>query len=276
MSKKRQNKSFNFSKKKIDNSIDFSIIHFGGNHWDDIFYFPKNYQIGLIKEGKGVFTVGQQQFEVEKGDTFFIKPQLLHKGKPHAETGWEVAQLNFNSSLIDNLIEEGAVFSIFNQLKPAISVTEKVDKLLSHFEKDMTLDEAVHLVYDFLLDCSDTPTVSPKTEGQHLAVARARIFIDNNYKNKFSLDDLAHEAFLSKFHLLRLFKQEVGLAPYTYQLQLKLNEARKLIFQKKSLTEVAYELGFNDQAHFIHTYKKYTELTPGDFLRTAIFYNSKD
>ncbi len=276
MSKNLKNKSFHFSQQNVDNSTDFSIVHFGGNHWDDIFYFPKNYQIGWIKSGKGVFTVGQAQFEVEKGDTYFIKPNLVHKGKPDATVGWQVSALHFKPQLMEDLMEAGAQFSIFNQLKATVPLSPKVEQLLSHFETEIDLDEAVHWVYDFLLDCSDVTTVSPKTPTQHEAVARARIFIENNYKNKFSLDDLAQEAYLSKFHLLRLFKQSIGLAPYTYQLQLKLNEARKLIFQKKSLTEVAYELGFNDQAHFIHLYKQFSELTPGEFLKTAIFYNSKD
>lgn len=151
-----------------------------------------------------------------------------------------------------------------------------MEKLLSHFETAITNEETANLVFDFLVDASDKATVVLKSKEQHQAIIKARLFIEANYTSRFNLEDLAKEGYLSKFHLLRLFKQEIGLVPFTYQLQLKLNEARKLIFKKKSLTEVAYELCFTDQSHFINTYKKYTELTPGDFLKTAIFYNSEN
>jgi AraC-like DNA-binding protein/mannose-6-phosphate isomerase-like protein (cupin superfamily) len=273
--KKQNNIALNFTKKTTTDSSDFSIMTFSGNHWDDIFYFPKNYEIGLIQEGKGVFTVGQTDYVVQKGDTFFIRPNLVHKGKPNPETGWTITCVRFKPEVMDDLMQDGAKFSIFNQLIPQNSMTETLTKLLSHFESEVNLNEAVNLVYAFLLDCSDDIPNHETVPKHHEAILNARLYIDQNFKNKFSLDDLAKEVFMSKFHLLRLFKQEIGLAPYTYQLQLKLNEARKLIFLKKSLTEVAYELGFNDQAHFINTYKKYTEITPSDFLKTAVFHSSK-
>jgi AraC-like DNA-binding protein len=58
---------------------------------------------------------------------------------------------------------------------------------------------------------------------------------------------------------------------------LRLNEARRLIFQDKSLTEIAYELGFADQAHFTNTFKKYANgANPRDVLKTAISFNFEE
>jgi AraC-like DNA-binding protein len=276
MNKRLQNISISFSGQSSSHTDDFSIYHFSGNHWDDIFYFPKNYQIGLIHEGKGTFTIGQKEYPLQQNDTYFIRPELVHKGKPDSQIGWAVSVLNFKAQLIEELEEQGAQLSIFKHFQAAKPLGEAVRKLLSYFDDAVTQEEAKNLVYNFLVEHSDNDTPIHNSAKNQDAIQRARRYIDANYKSKFSLDDLANEAFLSKFHLLRLFKQEVGIAPYAYQLQLKLNEARKLIFQKKSLTEVAYELGFNDQAHFIHTYKKYAELTPGEFLKTAIFYNSEE
>jgi AraC-like DNA-binding protein len=269
MTKSKKKLDLNYSENKI--SDDFSIIRYSGNHWDDIFYFPKHYQIGIVQKGEGVFSTGQTDFTLREGDTYFIKPSLVHKGKPDPQIGWTITELNFSPTLIDNLQNEGATFSIFNTLKPIEPITESVSELIAHFDNEIDLEEATNILIDFLVDFSDK---LPSVSNYHEAIIRARKFIEANYKSKYSLDELAKQAYLSKFHLVRLFKQEVGLSPHTYQLQLKLNEARKLIFQKKTLTEVAYELGFNDQAHFINTYKKYTEITPSEFLKTAIFYNS--
>ncbi len=276
MTREKKNITISFDKTNPSHSDDFSIFNFSGNYWDDIFYLSKTYQIWLIRAGEGTFSLANQSFQLVKGDAFFIKPTLLHKGKPNPETGWAVTTLNFKPSLIEDLMSEGAIFSVFDETKPLSFLEEQLEKLLVHFEDEISMEDAKNLVYDFLIECSDQEPIYTKSKTQHISVKQARKYIETHFKAKFSLDELADEVCLSKFHLLRLFKQEVGLAPLTYQLQLKLNEARKLIFQKKSLTEVAYELGFNDQAHFINTYKKYTEITPGDFLKTAIFYNSEE
>ena len=106
------------------------------------------------------------------------------------------------------------------------------------------------------------------------AITRAQAFIEENFKTNFSLDELAKQVYLSKFHLLRVFKQHLGISPGMYQMQLRLNEARKLIFKDLSLTEVALELGFSDQAHFTNTFKRYSNgASPRDLRKTAIFYN---
>jgi AraC family transcriptional regulator, transcriptional activator of pobA len=61
------------------------------------------------------------------------------------------------------------------------------------------------------------------------------------------------------------------------KISVNLGEARRLIFQDKSLTEIAYELGFTDQAHFTNTFKKHANgANPSDLLKTAILYNFKE
>jgi len=91
MSNRLQNISIRFNEQSSSQTDDFSIYHFSGNHWDDIFYFPKNYQIGLIREGKGVFTIGQIEYPLQQNDTYFIRPGLVHKGKPDPKIGWDVS-----------------------------------------------------------------------------------------------------------------------------------------------------------------------------------------
>jgi AraC-like DNA-binding protein len=134
----------------------------------------------------------------------------------------------------------------------------------------------LQLVFAYLISTSDSANTNHPEEKEHLAVSKARRYIEAHFTQKISLDDIANEACLSKFHLLRVFKRETGLAPITYQLHLRLNAARNLMFLEKSLTEIAHTLGFNDQSHFIHTYKKYASITPKELQKTAIFYNFPD
>jgi AraC-like DNA-binding protein len=154
----------------------------------------------------------------------------------------------------------------------------KTYDLLDSFESNIENEEKLYLLISDLVKNNATIIQNDEIK-ENEAVERAILFISENYKTSFSLDELAEKSFLSKFHLIKVFKNKTSLTPSVYQtqLRLRLNEARRLIFQKKSLTEVAYELGFVDQAHFTNTFKKYANgSNPSDLLKTAISYNFQE
>jgi AraC-like DNA-binding protein len=93
-----------------------------------------------------------------------------------------------------------------------------------------------------------------------------REFIRENLHENIKLQELAEVASLSPFHLNRVFRAQVGLPPHEFQSQLRIEKAAKLIAQKKSFAEIAFETGFADQSHFNRFFKRYTGVTPKRFL----------
>ncbi len=84
-----------------------------------------------------------------------------------------------------------------------------------------------------------------------------------------SATDIANDTGLSRRHLSRKFQQYMGLSPKTYlgvcRFMRSLHSLKK--YPALSLTQVAYESGYYDQAHFNRDYKMYTGHTPGEVLR---------
>jgi AraC-like DNA-binding protein len=76
---------------------------------------------------------------------------------------------------------------------------------------------------------------------------------------------------MSPFHLVRVFRQIVGLPPHAYQTQLRLTHARTLLAQGHSVGYVAQETGFFDQSHFAQQFKRHYFVTPGSYCKTARF-----
>jgi AraC-like DNA-binding protein len=257
------------------------LVGWSGNHWDNISFFPKNYQIGFIKQGQGQFFVGNNILPITEGQFFLIHPEKVHSGKPDENIGWTVDTIAVKRKLVEELFNPN-----INITFPDFVVEDdnfktqflKTLDLLNNFESTLENEGKLYLLLtDFLKLKAIISQNDEAKDNQNEAVDRAINFITKNYKSSFSLDELAEQSFLSKFHLLRVFKNKTGLTPYTYQIQLRLNEARRLIFQDKSLTEVAYELGFADQSHFTNTFKKYANgANPSDLLKTAISYNFKE
>lgn len=92
------------------------------------------------------------------------------------------------------------------------------------------------------------------------------VFAHNSIQLDIGLVDLANLVHLSAYHFGRLFKQTIGLSPYQYLLQLRIEYAKKLILEKAGpLGEIAYQLNFSDQAHFSNAFRKATGLSPRQY-----------
>lgn len=94
-------------------------------------------------------------------------------------------------------------------------------------------------------------------------------YINNNINTAISIDDLAELLHCSKFYFLREFKKHLGITPYQYLLNLRLEKAKHLLSSPHAqIAHVALELGFNDQSHFTRAFKNHFDITPGQFQKT--------
>jgi len=98
-----------------------------------------------------------------------------------------------------------------------------------------------------------------------LRLSECRNYIFDNYTKPIQLDDLARVALLSKYHLLRTYKQVFNITPYQQVLQLRLEHAKKLVVKDYALEEIAFQLGFSDRRSFTKAFKKAFSISPTGF-----------
>lgn len=108
----------------------------------------------------------------------------------------------------------------------------------------------------------------PEDDVHNTPIEKAQIFIMNNFRDEISLDRLALEARLSKFHFARQFKAVTGFTCMQYLSMVRLSEATKLITSTRlRVSEVCYEVGFGDLTHFERRFKRDTGYTPSAFRK---------
>ena len=95
-----------------------------------------------------------------------------------------------------------------------------------------------------------------------LIVKRSLELINDCIDENISLDTLALNCNLSKYHFLRVFKKEIGLTPHSFIINERLNRANNLIKEGITISEASLLVGFNDQSHFTRNFKKYFGYTP--------------
>lgn len=108
---------------------------------------------------------------------------------------------------------------------------------------------------------------SPAMEHSSNSVVQdIKLFIDKNYKKDISLSDLADTFYVSKEHLSRLFKKETGQNLFSYIMDLKLNEAKRLLVEtNRTLDDIAFSLGFSNGNYFSKVFKKNIGVSPSSY-----------
>ncbi|NOS90889.1 MAG: AraC family transcriptional regulator [Cyclobacteriaceae bacterium] len=98
-------------------------------------------------------------------------------------------------------------------------------------------------------------------------IAKESVELLFQMKGQISVVELAERLGISKRNLERRFSQEIGLSPKQLAKTIRLQALLKILnqSQSKSLTELALECGYYDQAHFIKDFKEFTGLSPKQF-----------
>ncbi|MFW1764417.1 helix-turn-helix domain-containing protein [Acinetobacter bereziniae] len=157
-----------------------------------------------------------------------LKPQIIY----HSDAYQSFTQLNevlFDSSL-----------SISFKQQKLVEVLSEI--LLSHFELDLLKQSDYFQKY----------------------LSRMIALIERS-QHILSLDELSQAVGISRYAIIRLFKNNFGLTPHAYQLNQKINTARHLLKSGQTIVQTAHALGFNDQSHFHHVFKSHTGITPKQF-----------
>jgi len=106
---------------------------------------------------------------------------------------------------------------------------------------------------------------APKTSTSAPAtLVEARDYLHDHLVRDVSLAELAQIAGLSKFHLLRVFRERFGLTPHAYQLQQRILRAKQLL-RVLPIADAAAQCGFADQSHLHRVFRSLVGTTPGSY-----------
>lgn len=88
-------------------------------------------------------------------------------------------------------------------------------------------------------------------------------YIEKNYKENITVEELSEIAQFSRYYFLRLFKKTTGRSLIDYINFVRVNKAEGMLLRSdKNITEVAFSCGFNDANYFSRIFKKYKGISP--------------
>jgi len=130
----------------------------------------------------------------------------------------------------------------------------------SHSEKDAAL---IAFLGD--LDFARHAPLAPAPALGASALSGLIAHIESQDPTQLSLTQLARQAGLGRYQLIRVFRAATGFTPHAYLLNARVNRGRQMLGEGQALAEVAYQLGFADQSHFQRVFKAHVGVTPGQY-----------
>ncbi len=112
--------------------------------------------------------------------------------------------------------------------------------------------------------CIQSPEVFHKTARYDQKIVEMIHYINENLAKDLSIEALAGRFYLSKYHMMRKFKEETGYSMHQYILEKRILAARKKLLQGTPATIASVECGFRDYSTFSRAYKKQLGYLPSE------------
>ena len=237
----------------------------------------EEYALGVTLAGRQDFFSGGQFHRSPPGNVILFNPEDVHDGHSGGEQALDYLMVYVHPDQVAPLFEDALgrpLASPFrsqstliqdSRLRPAIL---NVARMVTH-QVGSCIDQenALSHVVERMVQLGGNMASSPVARRPDALLNHAKAYIHEHLETDISLDDISNAAHLSKYHFLRLFRQQFGMTPHQYVINCRVNAARAALDQGAPLTEIALRFGFTDLSHFNRRFKRIYGMTPYQYQR---------
>lgn len=243
---------------------------------------PDHYIFYYVKEGKGHITQCQATHKVKEGQCFVVFPNAGATIKSDHKKAMNVTWVAFSGYLVERYLTR-AKLSAFEPVfddSPERELEQMFDALLHAATKSSNryckIMAQMYSIFGFFLD--HIPQESRvETAPPEMYLLKALDFIDINYQDDISVEDIAEKAGLNRKNLYSIFKKLTGFSPRDYLIYYRMCKATALLKGTNlSVEMVAVSVGYSDQFHFSKEFKKNVGYSPSEYRRVIAQDPSKE
>lgn len=267
----------------FSNQLENKLLY--SNHSNDVsISYQSTYTIKYVIDGIKHYNCNNQDIEVSNSQYLILNNDSLITTE--AKKGTKGLSLFLSPNLIDEIshfyLDENSSMKFLEiiQKNSNQKVKNLLDKIVYLYENDQAhLNQQVDDLFITVSELIIKEQVSIDSNFERLkivkhntkrelykSIIKAKEYLNDNFRDRVSLDIISKDIGVSKYYLHRLFKEINGKTPIEYLTSIRLENAKnKLHFSKDSIFEIAIASGFDNTAYFSNVFKKHVGLSPTQF-----------
>jgi AraC-like DNA-binding protein/mannose-6-phosphate isomerase-like protein (cupin superfamily) len=236
------------------------------------------YVICLIRSGSGIHVIDFEEFEVRPNRLFIVSPLQVHFWKLNTNTNISLVQfseriLNFNnesvSSLLSILIMNRNYLDLSSdQSNEVLSIAKKLEQETvetDNFSADIILGYLIVLcrLIERMAEIKDVHN-QIKSKGNKMQLFLE--LVEKNFTRNKGVSYCADELYITPNYLNMLSKKHFGKSASEMIASRIMLEAKKLLYHTTSdISQIAFELGYEDPSYFTRSFRRFERKTPSEF-----------
>ncbi|MHC1771940.1 MAG: helix-turn-helix domain-containing protein [Flexilinea sp.] len=252
-------------------------------HWHSELEFT------IVQNGEMEYQINDKIFELKAGQGVFSNSKCLHTARPYPDRDCIFYSVVFNPILIsshenstlnhyiDELVDSNELSSLL--ISPEVDWQKKLLEILSaissiYLKKETGYDliikgklcEFWSIFYNGTLPLIRNRKLFEAKNIQQMK--RMLAFIQNNFAEKLTLENIAESANVSKSECCRLFKKVMKQAPVSYLIDYRIQKSIPLLLAKEfSITQIAELVGFGNSSYFSEMFHRVIHCSPSDYQK---------
>lgn len=249
------------------------------------FHFHEFDKIVILISGKVDYAVEDKKYALSPWDVLLIGHHTIHKALIDIKEPYERIIIYLDKNFPDRIIPGAQLSECFdaadrrgqNLLSPNDEQRESLKTTLEALESNLTSDSfgskamADTLLIQLIIQINRISAASPNSAptGKDGKIENALSYINEHLSEKLTVDALAEKVYLSKYHFMRLFKENTGSTVHAYVRQKRLLYAARLIREGVNANKAASDAGFSDYSAFHRAFRESFSVNPGELKVTA-------
>lgn len=278
-----------FSTRQYMYSEDFEIYYYNDIALSKVDSHSHNYyEFYIFLEGDVSIKIGEREYPLKSGDMVLIPPKLRHRAVIHSDDKPYRRFVFWISAKYCNKLLEASPDYVYlmqhvqvqkdyifhNDLMTFNSIQSKVFQLLeelhaNRFGKEARLSLCVNeLILHLNRVVYEQKNAQSPREEMHL-YENLMNYIEGHLEEDLSLERLAGEFYVSKYHISHLFKEHIGLSTHQYITKKRLAAVKDAILGNINISEAYLMFGFQDYSSFYRAFKKEFGMSPREYKERA-------
>lgn len=269
---------------KPDQGSSFRILLTPGLNDQFYWHFHPEYEIVYVEGAGGTRHIGDHISKYEGSDLVFIGPNIPHLNFDYGvKTDCEQVVVQMKEDFLGkdflHLPEFIMIRQLFEKAKQGLSfhgeikkrVGERLKRLssLSNFEQLMELLQIFQLMATTkeVNDLNSQPLTNATAFKEQARLKMIYQYVEEHYQQKVDVNEIAAISHLTTAAFCRFFKKITRMTFTDFVNQYRINQAKNLLLQSKTVTEACYQSGFDNLSYFNKTFKKLAGENPSQFKK---------